>query len=204
ILNDVLPEEGVIRLLTQYKSNATWLDIALEKNGNLEDVVDGNGGAVTNVISAGLRFAALTRTPNRRLMVLDEPDCWLMENRVSAFARVISQVSAQTQTQTFFITHKNPAYFEGHVNLVQFYADDEGKVKASALAPVVQEWTDDETPGIRALELIDFRRHEHTLVPCYPGATAYIGPNNLGKSTAIVSSFKAVAYGESNDTMIRH
>lgn len=204
ILQDVLPEEGSVRLLPQFKRNGTWLDIMLEKGGELEDVVDGNGGAVTNVVCAGLRFAALSRTRNRRLMVLDEPDCWLKPERVPAFVRVVAQVSAQTKTQTFFITHHDPAFFEGNVNLVRFYADETGKVHAQGLAPQLTQWESDDEPGLRSIELINLRRHEHTVIPCYPGPTAFIGDNNLGKSTAIVTSFKALAYGESDASMIRH
>lgn len=206
ILQDVLPEEGKVRLLPTFKANTTWLDVALEKGGALEDVIDGNGGAVTNVVCAGLRYAALLRTSNRRLMILDEPDCWLKPERVPAFVRVVSQVAAQTQTQTFFITHHDIGLFDGQVNVVRFTAAEDGsdRVLAVAHAPTVTQWEDDDTPGIRAIELMNFRRHVHTFVPCFPGATAYIGDNNLGKSTAIVSSFKAVAYGESDDSMIRH
>lgn len=204
ILRDVMPEEGAVRLLPTFKNNTTWLDVALEKSGKLEDLVDGNGGAVTNVVCAGLRFAALSRTRNRRLMVLDEPDCWLKPERVPAFVRVIAQVSEQTKTQTFFITHHDPSYFEGNVNVVRFFADEHGKVSAQALAPVLHQWESDDQPGLRAIELINFRRHEHTYIPCFPGPTAFIGDNNLGKSTAINTSFKALAYGESDESMIRH
>lgn len=204
ILQDVLPEEGAVRLLPQFKANTTWLDVALDKNGELEDVIDGNGGAVTNVVCAGLRFAALSRTKNRRLMVLDEPDCWLKPSRVDAFVQVVAQVSEQTKTQTFFITHHDTSFFEGQVNVVRFFADEAGKVVAKPLAPIVSQWDDDETPGLRGIELVNFRRHEHTVIPCFPGATAFIGDNNLGKSAAIVGSFKAVAYHESDDSVIRH
>lgn len=205
VLNDVLPEEGVVRLLAQVKANATWLDVALEKaNGALEDVLDANGGAVTNVISTGLRFAALSRTKNRRLMILDEPDCWLKPERVPAFINVVAQVATQTKTQTFFITHHEPELLQGRVNIVRFSQDSKGMVRATAELPLVAQWEDDSTPGVRSIELVNVRRHEHTVIPCFPGATAFIGDNNLGKSTAIASSFKAVAYGESDDSLIRH
>jgi hypothetical protein len=204
ILQDVLPEAGQVKLVPQYKSNTTWLDILLDKNGNLEDVAEANGGAVTNVVCAGLRFAALSRTDNRRLMILDEPDCWLMPERIQPFFNVISQVATKSRTQTFFITHHGAATVEGHTNIVRFSTDSNGKVQAGALAPLVADWPNNEVPGIRAIELINVRRHEHTVVPCFPGATAYIGPNNLGKSTAIVTAIKTVAYGESDDTLIRH
>lgn len=203
VLEDVLPGEGVIRLIPSYKANATHLDIALEKGGNLEDLVDGNGGAVTNVVCAGLRYAALARTGNRPVMILDEPDCWLKPERVPAFVETISQVSAQGGFQTFFITHHDPAFFEGKFNLVRFSATADG-VSATPLSPVVSNWTSDAQPGIRSIRLENVRRHVNTLVPCFPGATAYIGDNNLGKSTALMAASKIVAYGESDDSVIRH
>lgn len=204
IVNDVLPDEGAIRMIPSYKANSTHLDVLLDKEGNLEDVLDANGGAITNVVCAGLRFAALAQTSNRRLVVLDEPDCWLKPDRVSAFANTIAQVAHQGRFQAFFITHHHPSYFEGLFNIVQFGLDAKGAVMATALSPQVGQWADDDEPGIRKIELFNVRRHEHTVVPCFPGATAYIGNNNLGKSTALISALKVVAYGESDDTIIRH
>lgn len=205
ILEDVIPDEGKIRLLTHFKNNTTWLDVALEKGGNLEDVFDGNGGAITNVVCTGLRFAALSRTQNRRVMILDEPDCWIRGNRIPAFMRVIAEVSKTSGTQTFMISHHDPSLgIEGNMNVVKFYVDESGKIAAKALAPLVSPWESDDQPGIREIELINFRSHTHTKIPCFPGATGFVGPNNLGKSAAIVSSAKALAYGESDDTMIKH
>lgn len=204
ILKDVLPTEGAVRLVPSYKANTTHLDILLEKNGSLEDVLDGNGGAVTNVVCAGLRFAALSRTKNRRLMVLDEPDCWLSLDRVTSFSKTLAQVSAKGKFQTAMISHKHSSYHEGHSNIVRFTEDANGKVQAIAMSPLVSDWESDEQPGIRSIELINVRRHEHTFVPFFPGATVYLGSSNLGKSTALMTSFKAVAYGESDDSLIRH
>jgi len=204
ILKDVLPDEGAIRLLPSYKANNTHLDVMLDKAGALEDVLDGNGGAVTNVVCAGLRFAALSRTGNRRLMVMDEPDCWVSLDRVPEFARTISQVAQKGRFQTLVITHKQPSFFEGHYNIVRFAQDANGKVEATALSPLISQWESDAQPGIRKIELINVRRHEHTVVPCFPGPTVYVGKSNLGKSTALMTSLKAVAYGESDDSLIRH
>lgn len=204
ILNDVLPNEGNIRLMTSYKANSTHLDIMLEKQGRLEDVLDGNGGAVTNIVCAGLRFAALSRTGNRKLMVMDEPDCWVSLDRAPEFARTVSQIALKGGFQTFVITHKARSNFENHYNIVKFSENADGKVEAHALSPQVTHWESDEQPGLRKIELINVRRHEHTVVPCFPGPTAYVGKSNLGKSTALMSAFKMVAYGESDDSVIRH
>jgi hypothetical protein len=204
ILEDVLPGSGQVRLLPQLKGGAAALDLALQKGERLEDILEGNGGALTNVICAGLRFAALSRTANRKFLVMDEPDCWLKPERVGAFFRVVSQVSLSSRIQTVFISHHSPDKFEGLCNLVELREGAQGEVEVGVLQPLVSDWPDDTTPGVRAIELFDVRRHRHSRIPCYPGATALIGDNNLGKSTAIVSALRAVGYGESDDTLIRH
>lgn len=207
IVNDVLPAEGSVKLVPSYKANSTHLDILLEKGGYSEDILEANGGALTNVVCAGLRFAALARLThagNRRLLVLDEPDCWLKTERVPAFAQTLSQVAKQGEFQSLVITHKHQSNFEGHCNLVRFSANDDGKVECTVLSPQVSQWESDEQPGLRKIELFNVRRHVHTVVPCFPGATVYLGDNNLGKSTALAGALKIVGYGESDDSVFRH
>jgi hypothetical protein len=204
ILNDVLPDEGHIRLGLSIKNNTPALDVLLQKGEKLEDVYDGNGGGVTNIVCAGLRFAALSRTKNRRFMVLDEPDGWLGLDQVSPFVKVLSDVSTATSTQTVFISHRPPEYFDGLVNLVELRRQPDGSPAAVLRQPAVTKWTSDEEPGIRAIELINVRRHRHTVLPLLPGATALIGDVNLGKSTAVIAAMKAVCYGESSDSLIMH
>lgn len=205
ILKDVLPEEGSVRLIPEFKSSSASLDILLEKkSGHLEDILDGNGGAVANVLSAGLRFATLARTQNRALIVLDEPDCWLKPTRVPAFLKVIAEVSRQGY-QTFFVTHHDLNSVEGMVNIVEFSRHDvTGEVTASLIPPAVGHWENDEQPGIRKIELINFGPHKHTVIPCFPGATAFTGGNNFGKSVGIGGALRAVCYGESSVGQINH
>lgn len=205
ILQDVLPEEGKVRLLPEYKNNQTSLSIVLEKKpGRFEDILEGNGGAVTNVLSAGLRFAALARTKNRAMLVLDEPDCWLKPTRVPAFLKVIADVSSQG-FQTFFVTHHDVSMVEGQVNVVEFSLDEvTNQVKATLQPPIVRDWASPQEKGIRGIELVNFCRHTRTYVPCYPGATAFVGENNLGKSAGMSGALRAVAYGESSEGQINH
>lgn len=205
IMDDVLPGQGMIRLVPQYKSGTTWLDVLLERPEGMEDLLDANGGALTNVASAGLVFAALSRTTNRKFVVLDEPDCWMKPDRVAAFLGVIADVSDQAGFQTVFVTHHSLRALEGRISQVRLYRDTStGAVRADALQPLAKDWESNAQPGIRALELRNFRAHTDTVIPLFPGATALTGDNNVGKSSALVSAFRAVCYGESDDTMIRH
>ncbi|MCC5610600.1 hypothetical protein LC612_28575 [Nostoc sp. CHAB 5834] len=204
VTNDVIPDQGRIRLTPSYKNNDTHLDIDLDKDGKLEDILEGNGGALTNVVCAGLRFAALTRTSNRRLMVLDESDCWIKMERAIDYFKVIGDVSKQTGTQTFVISHKPRDKFEESLNVIEIEGASGQADGVRIKSQVFDDWNDDSTPGIRGIELFNVRTHVHTFVPCLPGATAYIGDNNLGKSTAITTALRVFAYGESSDALIRH
>lgn len=205
VLQDVLPNEGSISLALDMKGNSATLDVNLvNKNGFATDVLKSNGGAVTNVVCAGLRFAALSRTSNRKFMVLDEPDCWLKPDLVPSFMKVISDVAIQTGTQTLFVSHYSLESFGDEINRIHLTRGEDGKICAAAIEPISSKWENDSDEGIRAVELINFEGHEHTLIPCFPGATALIGDNNLGKSAALVRSFKAVAHNDSGDDCIKH
>lgn len=203
LLGDVLPSEGNVRLSLGLRNNAPALDLYQEKGGALEDIYEANGGAVTNVISAGLRYIALSRTDNRKLMVLDEADCWVKPDRVPAFVKVLAEVAQATATQTFLISHHDIALFGDIVNVVELHTRCDG-VRAATVRHAVHQWADDATPGIRAIELHNFRMHKGLVVPCPPGLTAFIGENNYGKSTAISSALRAVAYNQSDDSLISH
>jgi hypothetical protein len=203
ILADVLSGKGLVKLQLGSERGLPALDVQIDKNGSLEDAYEASGGAVTNVLSTGLRFAALSRTANRRLMVLDEADCWLKPKLVPRFIQVIAEVADKARTQTILISHHEPALFEGLVNIVRLVRGEAGP-EAHSVEPHVSTWQDEVTPGIRSIRLINFRAHRDTTVPLFPGVTALVGDNDLGKSTAAIGALRAVAYGDSDDTVIRH
>ena len=204
IVRDVLPGKGNVKLDLGIERGSASLDVLIDNNGNVEDVLESNGGAVTNVISTGLRYAALSRTRNRRLPILDEADCWIKPERVPAYVGVVCKVSEAIGIQTLMISHHEEQVFRGRATVIRMTKDEQGLVSAHAELPLVADWTDEETPGIRSIELVNVGPHAHTTVPCYPGVNAFVGDNDLGKSTAIARSLRAVAYGESTDRMIRH
>jgi hypothetical protein len=204
VLEDVLPGQGRVRLELSSASNAPNLDIYIDNEGNLEDVLECNGGAVTNVVCTGLRYAALSRTKNRRLMVLDEPDCWMKPEHIPDFMRVVADVSLTTKTQTLLISHHETPYFRGRMNVVELVKGDDGKITAVVGSPLVSDWESPDQPGVRGVRLVNVGAHIDTTIPFFPGATAFIGDNNLGKSTALSTATKAVAYNASDDTLIRH
>lgn len=204
IVRDVIPEKGNVKFDLGLERGLAALDVLITNNGFDEDVLNSNGGAVTNVITTGLRYAALSRTTNRRLMVLDEPDCWIKPDRIPMFASVVHKVSEALDIQTLMISHHAIDHFEGKATVVRFTLNADGTIDARPVGPVANEWVSDDQHGIRQIELINVGAHKHTTIPCFPRLNAFIGDNDLGKSTAIARSLRAVAYGESTDRLIHH
>ena len=195
MVNDVLPRDNQkvsIKLTTQ--RNAPALYVYLNQNGFDEDVLTGQGGAVANVLSTALRFIALARTTsNRKFIILDEPDCWISPDRVSNFSYVIHKIAEELNIQVVYISHHNPEYLTG-TPIKLSLVDNAVDVK------LPQQIT---YGDIKQIRLVNFMSHKDTVIPLSDKVTLITGDNNIGKS-AVVSAVRAVAYGESNDTYIRH
>jgi hypothetical protein len=200
IVRDVFPEQGDVCLQLDTERGVPTLDIGLRSGEFVHDVLDGAGGAVTNTVCAGLRFISLLRTNHRRFLVLDEPDAWISPHRVERFFEVLTQVARNTDTQTVLISHHDSSHFGPDVAVVRLHRQN-GRVVCTQVSGRFDFAPGQ--PGIRAIELVDFRSHEHTLVPLSAGVTAIVGENDVGKSSAVVGSLRAVAYGESGDDVIR-
>ena len=203
ILADLFPDKGDVVLGLTTERGAPALNISIGKDEDSEDILDDSGGAVTNVISTGLQYAALSRTKNRRLMVLDEPDCWIQPGLIRNFVKVIADVSKQAKTQTFLVSHNPYTLFEGLTTVIKLARESTGVISATPVDPIAAKWENDTEPGIRYIELTNFGPHLHTKINFGPGVTSLVGNNDLGKSKAIAGSLRAVAYGESTDKMIR-
>lgn len=202
ILNDVFPGKGDVVLTVSSLRGAPALDIYVDNQGQPEDASEGSGGAVDNVLSAGLRYSALMRTQNRRLMVMDEPDCWMRPDKVPPFVSVLRQVSEEVGIQTLLVSHHDESFFSGSASMV--YLEKISGIPVATQLSGAKAWPDNDEPGLRSIRLIGFKAHADTLIPLCPGMNALIGENDLGKSTAFVAALRAVAYGRSDDTCIRH
>jgi len=265
---DVIPDAGRVHLELGTERGAPALDIQLDNAGDLESILDGNGGGLTNVVVTGVGYSALSRTSNRQLMVLDEPDCWLKSVNVPNFTKVIAEVANPRHTedgsyfpgcQTLMISHNDiglmdegahvqdlrvdldlAAFADRHgVEVVEVgtksaaayvvwvpgfgrkkdtievrYRDDAGaEEERNALTkgyPYLASisgaryWEADDEVGIRWIEVSNVRTHVHTRMDLSSGLNVLTGQVNAGKSNLYFTSLRAMAYGESDDSMIRH
>lgn len=236
-LRDVIArEEGPaqsVSLTMDTQRGLPALQIAVMNGEHAEDAMNGRGGAVTNVLSAGLRFAALSRATRgamhgfrfRPFLVLDEADCWLRFSRVSGFSDVVYQLARDLGMQILMISHHPAEMLKGYpVHLERETKMENGETvvvpkarfvpmneSASSIASAESNGGRDEDRlpderdprGFRSIRLIDFMAHADTTIPLHPHVTILSGDNDIGKS-AVTEAFRAICYNDASDMNIRH
>lgn len=208
LVAEVMPGESPIALDLSIKRNQPWLDIMSNLGGDeREDIFEDQGGALTNVIVLGLRLIAVAKAKARRIVFLDESDCWVENHRVRSFYSVLADAARKIGFQCFAISHHDMSVFEkkdgGNTDGVTV-ARLTGHPKAEDGAHIINgskyRWALDE-PGIRYIKLINVQGFHNETIYLSPGICALTGPNNHGKST-IIRAMRAVFFGEGRDGLI--
>jgi hypothetical protein len=201
LVQEVLPGEKPVVLDLSTERGLAALDVCLARpDGTLEDVLDDNGGAVTNVIGMALRLIAVVKAGAGRFLALDEADCWIAPDRVPAFYRVLEDAALRLNVQCLAVSHHDVAAFDGALHVARVAGDAQRGVDVLAPDPLTA-W-DDEQPGLRFIRLRDVQGYKDATLHLSPGVNALIGPNNRGKST-FIRALRAVFYGEARDSLVR-
>lgn len=190
VMQEVLPNESKkVSMVLGSTAGSPSLDIVVErKDGETEDILLGNGGSISNVISTGLRFIALSRTSLRKFIVLDESDCWLETERVASFANVAAQMGADLGVQSLMISHHDVNMFAQSVSsIVSLTVNEKERIDANYIYDLKNAPQEGQLEYIR---LVNFMSHDDTTIPLSAGMTAIIGKNDIGKS-AIVTAISA-------------
>ena len=200
--NDVDKRKVIMDIFTE--RGLPGLSIFIEKNeqGVLEDVYNGSGGAVANILSLGLRAIALIQSKERRFLVLDEPDCWIKPEIIPEFVQVINQISKKLKIQILMISHHDEVLLNEIPDRLLLEKQEDGTITCSWTTNNIPDWKDGEE-GVRSLYLENFQSHTSTFIPLGKTVTLLTGKNDLGKST-IVNALRAVFYGLGDDTNIKH
>lgn len=120
-LQEVLDQPIRLRAEASLKRGSASVDFWIEREGNKEDVYKGQGGSVANVLSVALRMFALTTLDpqkHRRVLILDEQDCWLRPDLVPHLVKIIHQASQALGFQTILISHHDLATFERYADKI--------------------------------------------------------------------------------------
>ncbi len=212
LVGEVFPEETRVErsrivLKLTAESSGPGLDVLRECDGRedeREDAFDDNGGALTNVLSLGLRLIAAVRSRTRRFILLDEADCWIKTgDKVSSFYGVLREAAGKLGVQCLAISHHDVADLGTGAHVVKIKGHpNQGGTSLHNEDGEPPSW-ESGRDGIRWVRFHDFQGFVDARLDLAPGLTGVIGPNNRGKSS-IARAFRGVFYGELRDSLIRH
>jgi len=171
-----------------------------------EDIMEGTGGSVANVLSAGLRVSSILRSGLRPFCIMDEPDCWLKPTRVEAFTGVLCQLADEVGMQMLCISHHDPELIDPRAYVLRLAGNPLTVQPVNPDQDPRHAWKNPDgsvKPGFTELRLVDFESHVDTVIPLSPRMNLLTGENNTGK-TAAVRGFKALALTGAGDDVIRH
>lgn len=113
-VQEVLEQPVELKSTVDWKRNSIAVDFHMERDGNAEDILKGQGGSVANILSIGLRMFALTtlsEKQHRRVLILDEQDCWLKPELVSKLVKIIKSAGTELGFQVIMISHHDISAF---------------------------------------------------------------------------------------------
>lgn len=120
-LQEVLEQPVALRADVDWKRGAASVEFWIERNGNREDILRGQGGSVANILSVGLRMFALTtldESRHRRFLVLDEQDCWLHPELVPRLVRIVYEAGRALGFQVLMVSHHEADSFARYADRV--------------------------------------------------------------------------------------
>ena len=137
-LQDVLDQPISLKAEISWKNKAAAVTFFVERDGNFEHILRGQGGSVANILSVGLRIFALQSLgdDHRKFLVLDEQDCWLRPDRVPQLMKLIRQAAKDLNFQMIVISHHDKQLFESHADRVfEFQPQRGGAVLVKGIDP---------------------------------------------------------------------
>jgi ABC-type glutathione transport system ATPase component len=132
-LQEILEQPLVLKAKTEFKRDVAVVEFSIERSGQEEDILRGQGGSVANILSVGLRMFALTtldEAQHRRVLVLDEQDCWLRPDLVPKLVKMVHDAGRALGFQVLMISHHDVAIFERYADKIyQFLPAADGSVQ---------------------------------------------------------------------------
>lgn len=199
------PENDSVVLETEIKKNKVSLDVGVRtSSGFVRNAYQDKGRSVENILAMGLRFISVSRTSNRRLIVMDEADNNLRQEYIPAFARIMAQLSRQIGMQVIYISHHPASCFEGHARIISFERINGRVVSGVVSEPSMSSGYDSKASDsyIRYIRLVNTKQHENTFIELSPGVNVITADIDVGKST-LAQAIEAVAQNEGREGLIR-
>lgn len=141
-LQETLEQPISLKAKADWKRNAASVDFWIEREGQAEDILRGQGGSVANILSVGLRmFALITldERAHRRFLVLDEQDCWLRPDLVPRLVRIVRDAGTALGFQVLMISHHDTEAFRDFADRIYLLSPSPEGVVANILEDETRE-----------------------------------------------------------------
>ena len=132
-IQEVLGQPIKFKSTPNFKRGAAAVSFSIDREGNEEDVLRGQGGSVQNVLSVGLRMfalATLDEDHHRRFLVLDEQDCWLRPELVPRLVNIVHRAAKELEFQVLMISHHDVGLFDRYADRVYRLTPNKSTVEA--------------------------------------------------------------------------
>ena len=135
-LQEVLGQPIFLKIDREFKRGSATMSFHVERDGQREDILRGQGGSVANILSVGLRiFALMTldKKEHRRFLVLDEQDCWLRPDLVPKLVEIVHQAGKAYGFQVLLISHHDVSAFERYADRIYRFTPTPDGVSVKAM-----------------------------------------------------------------------
>lgn len=149
-LREVLAQDLKVTSTREVQRGKVAITFGIERDGQPEDILTGQGGSVCNIISVGLRLIAMSQLDekeHRRFLILDEQDCWLRPDLVSRLMFIIYTIAHRMDFQILVISHHDINYFREYADRIYRILPETGKGKEVSLEMLERVPTKREDPG---------------------------------------------------------
>lgn len=173
-------------------------------------------GGLRNVIATGLRVLALWRlTANenlqthkadfshRRFLFLDEPDCWIANDSMPNYAKLLYQLSTHFNLQILMVTHKSVDYFKEYAKIYELTKQNNYTDIQLLSCPEKEMEHDENQEKIRSVRLQNVKVFKDVQFDLDDHLTIIVGKSFVGKSV-IMEAFNALLNNDSDNELIRH
>lgn len=136
-IQEVLGQPIKFKSKPDFKRGAAAVSFSIDREGNQEDVLRGQGGSVQNVLSVGLRMfalATLDEDHHRRFLVLDEQDCWLRPELVPRLVNIVHRAAKELEFQVLMISHHDVGLFDRYADKVYRLTPNKSTVDAAVVS----------------------------------------------------------------------
>jgi hypothetical protein len=133
-LQEVLEQAIKLKVVRDFKRGTATIRFHIERDGEAEDIMRGQGGSVANILSIGLRMFALATLPperHRRFLVLDEQDCWLRPDLVPRLVKMVHDAGRALGFQVLMISHHDIAAFDRFADKIYKFTPDRGGLRVT-------------------------------------------------------------------------